>query len=204
MEELMKLIENVGEERKQIIDEIKELRENSIVKRYLELNGKNDSLFIKQKELIKQYKLKEFNSCQHLWIITKSDHDYIEGRTQRYHGCIKCGLNQEVLNKANGVSGTKFLNFEEQIMYNYLKKGIYMTKGSMIPIFCDFDLARAVYSKIRENNSDIDDETARKYFEISIENIRKTNVSDDIKENRANRLSLKPNFNKWNDRDAEK
>lgn len=155
-----------------------------------------------KKKLIKQFKIEEFNSCKHLWVITKSDHDYIEGRTDRFCGCIKCGLNQEVLNKANGIFGTKFLTFEEQIMYDYLKSGIHM-RGQMVPVSCDIDLARSVYSKIKENNPDIDNETAQKYFEIALDNIRKTKVTDERKENRAKRLSLSPNFNKWNARDVE-
>lgn len=203
MEELMKLIENVEEERKQIIDELEQLRKKSIVKRFLELNEKNHFLVIKQKELIKQFKLKEFNSCQHLWIITKSDYDNIEGRTQRYYGCIKCGLNQEVLNKVNYISETKYLNFEEQIMYNYLKKGIYMPKGSVIPVSCDIDLAKTIYSKIKENNPDIDDETSRKYFEITLDNITKNKSSENNKENKKKRLLLNSNFNKSNGGDIE-
>jgi len=202
MEELKKSIDNIGEERKQIIEELKELRENPIVKRYFELNEKNDSLLNEQKKLIKQFKIEEFNSCQHLWVITKSDHDYIEGRTERFYGCVKCGLNQEVLTKVSGMYGTEFLTFEEQIILEYLENGRYM-RGSVIPVSCDIDLAKSVYSKIKENNPDIDDETAQKYFEIALDNIRKTKVSDERKENRAKRLSLSPNFNKWNARDVE-
>lgn len=53
MEELKKSIDNIGYERKQIIDELKELRENPIVKRYFELNEKNDSLLNEQKKINK-------------------------------------------------------------------------------------------------------------------------------------------------------
>lgn len=196
MEELKQLIDSISEQRKQIIDEIGELRENFIVKRYLELIETNETLLNEKKELIRELRLKEFNSCQHLWIITKSDHDYIEGRTEKFYGCVKCGLNQEVLNEANSIYGTKYFNLEKQIMYDYLKKGICM-KGYMLDVFCDFSLAKSIYKKIKEYNPDIDDETVCKYFEIALDNIRKIKVSDERKENRAKRLSLSPKFNKW-------
>ena len=61
----------------------------------------------------------------------------------------------------------------------------------------DLDLAKAIYSKIKESHPDIDDETARKYFEIALDNIRKIKVNDERKVSRAKRLSLSPKFNKW-------
>ena len=202
MDKLSQSIDNVAEEREQIIDELKALREHPLVKRYLELTEKNDYLFTEQKKLIKQFKLKEFDFCEHLWIVTKCEREYIEGRTEKFCGCVKCGLNQEVLHKAEGILGVEILTFEEQIMYDYLKNGIYL-KGNIIPVSCDIDLARSIYLRIKENNPGIDDNTSRKYFEIALDNIRKTKVSDERKANRAKRLYLSSKFDRWNACDIE-
>ena len=64
-------------------------------------------------------------------------------------------------------------------------------------LVCNLDLAKAIYSKIKEAHPDIDDETARKYFEISLDDIRNIKVNDERKKSRAKRLSLNPDFNKW-------
>ena len=50
--------------------------------------------------------------------------------------------------------------------------------------------------------ADIDDETAYKYFEIALDNIRNIKVNNNRKNSRAKRLSLIPNFKKWNSSDV--
>lgn len=55
-------------------------------------------------------------------------------------------------------------------------------------IVCDLDLACEIYSKIKEAHPDIN----------ALDHIRNTKVSDDRKVNRAKRLSLNPNFKRWN------
>ena len=71
-------------------------------------------------------------------------------------------------------------------------------------LLCDLDLAMAIYKKIKEVHPYIDDELAVKYLEASLHKIRNIEVSDERKENRAKRLSLKPDFNKWTESDVMK
>lgn len=70
-------------------------------------------------------------------------------------------------------------------------------EGIRIEKLCDFDLAKAIYTKIKEAHPNIDDETARKYFEVSLNDISEIKVNDERKTNRAKRLSLDSKFNKW-------
>lgn len=60
------------------------------------------------------------------------------------------------------------------------------------------------YLNMKELHSDIDDETTIKYLKVTLHNIRKTKATEERKENRAKRLSLKPNFDKWSQCDVSK
>lgn len=70
--------------------------------------------------------------------------------------------------------------------------------GIYTNILCDIELARAIYSKIKEAHPDIDDETATKYFKVALFDIRNIVVNKDREKSRAKRLSLNPKFNRWN------
>ena len=78
---------------------------------------------------------------------------------------------------------------------NDYNKGIHSNE------ICDIKLAKAIYSRIKETHPDIDDETARKYFEIALNDIRNIKVSEKRKINRAKRLSL-GKFNNWHVKDV--
>lgn len=126
---------------------------------------------------------------------SKVEHDSWEGRVYKSCGCIKCGLDDSVLDKKR-----KWLSFHQKIMYDYLKEKY--LKGYKTEIACDLDLAQAIYSKIKEAHSDIDDEMAIKYFKVALDDIRNIKVSDERKTSRAKRLSLNHKFRRWNARDV--
>lgn len=65
---------------------------------------------------------------------------------------------------------------------------------------CDFNLATAIYLKIKENYPNIDDLTLKSYFEHALSDIQNTPVSDERKISRARRLALNSDFNNWNGR----
>ena len=75
--------------------------------------------------------------------------------------------------------------------FNYYRKGLISISS------CNLQLAMAIYNKIIEKYPDIDDETALKYFEIALDNIRDIKVSSKRKRSRAIRLNLNPNFSNW-------
>lgn len=74
--------------------------------------------------------------------------------------------------------------------------------GTDTEILCDFDLAKALFARIKAVHPDIDDKTAVRYFQIALANIRNIPVSDVRKQNRAKRLLLSSKFNKWNAKDV--
>lgn len=179
-------------QREKIVAEIKELEKNETVIRYIELTKQNETLYKQQQNLYKDIKESKFSSCKHILVYSRIDYDRYEGRTYKRCGCIKCGLNNSVLNG-------DYRLLIEGIMYNYLRNNYF--SGIETKVACDLDLAQAIYSKIKEAHPDIDDKTAIKYFEIALDNIRNIKVSDDRKVSRAKRLSLNPDFKRWNVKD---
>ena len=127
-------------------------------------------------------------------VYSKIDYDYYEGRTYKSCGCIKCGLDNSVLN------GERiWLSGSQKIMYDYLKKNYLSSDfgGIQTGILCDIDLAQAIYKKIKSNYPNIDDAQAIKFFKVSLKNIRNIKVNDERKVSRAKRLALSPDFAKW-------
>ena len=192
MNELKEILVKAEEEREQMLLQLSVLEKTEEVKKYLLLKDKSASLFFECQELIKRIKLEEFESCNHIWITTNEMVDKNKGRSCRFLGCIKCGLDQDVINKLNTIH---FLPYEEQLMCTFMENSKYIT-GIVSFESCDLSLARAIYSKIKEKNPDIDDETACKYFEIALNNMRDKRVNDEKRKSITKRLSLKPHFNK--------
>ena len=191
MESLRENYDRIVNERKSIIDELKVLEENDKIKKYFELTKKNDELYKIERDLYAEIRKEEFKKCNHVLIYSKSIYDELEQRTYRYRGCIKCGLDESV--KAD--DNYKFSSVTKA-MHDCL--GWVNIKGKYIDYVCDLELARAIYNRIKEVHPDINDETAIKYFEIALDNIRNIKVSEERKEKRANRLCLRKGFNNWN------
>lgn len=196
MENLKDKYNQVVSERKDIIDKINVLSENETVKEYFSLRQQNDELAREQNNLYKQIKVGEYSSCNHIWVNTLHDYDSWEGRSYNYHGCVKCGLDKRVFHLMESYHSPDWLTLDQRIMYDFMRNRSYGS-GIDTNLLCDLDLARAVYAKIKEVHPDIDDETAVKYLKVALHNIRDTKVSDERKESRAKRLSLKSGFNKW-------
>lgn len=196
MTTLKERYEEIVSERKKLIAKINELANDDKVKKYFELCRQNDSLATQQKDLYKRIRIEEYSYCNHIWVTTLHDYDSIEGRSYNYCGCMKCGLDQRVFHLMENCHKLDYLTLEQQIMYNFMYGSSYKS-GIDTKVLCDLDLAKAIYAKIKEVYPDIDDEMARKYFEIALDNIRRTKVSDERKTNRAKRLLLNPKFNKW-------
>lgn len=194
MENLKSKYDKVVEDRKKVIQELDELKENEFVKRYFELSKIDNKLSIEQHGLYTKIKIEEFSSCDHLWITCEFNVDKIDGHTERFDGCIKCGLNWKIFREDYNSLET----VDERIMHYVLNSDRAIAEGHTLNEFCNLELGKAIYSKIIENNPNIDEETACKYFEIALNNIRNIEVNDDRKISRAKRLSLNPSFNKWN------
>lgn len=194
MVDLNKQYDEVAKQRSEIIKEMKELEETDILKKYFDLKKQNEELFSEQVMLYRNKKMDEYSACNHILVYSKIDYDRYEGRTYKSCGCIKCGLDNSVLDEEHD-----YLSGTQKIMYDYLKNNYLSSDygGVHTEILCDMDLAQAIYAKIKEANPFIDDDTAIKYFRYAIECIRNIKVSDERKESRAKRLTLQPDFNKW-------
>lgn len=180
---------DIDKEYRNIEKEIWGLEENPIVKKYIELQAKKNALATKRKNLYGLMKYGEYENCNHLWGISMDEYgeyDYV---------CVKCGLNYKSLRLTNRGKEDS-LSFDERVMASVLK-GQSFVNDADINIVCDIELAMALYKKIREYHPDIDDKTAVKYLEIALEDIRNIEVSEKRKKNRAKRLGLSKDFNRW-------
>lgn len=190
MSNLKRKYEELENQREKTIEELNQLEEDDRVKRYIELQSKNETLYNEQIALYQELKKEEYSSCNHILVYSEIDYDRYEGRSYKRCGCIKCGLDGSVSSQSR-----EYLPFSQKIMYDYLRKN--HLRGKETNITCDLDLAHAIYSKVKEVHPDINDDTAIGYFEIALNNIRNTKVSEERKTNRAKRLSLGSKFKNW-------
>ena len=189
MKELIKEYNLICDKLEILALEFMDLKENEYINKYFKLIYEIRKLDNKRLELYKEIKELEYKSCNHIWVYI----DSFDDSNKKMCGCIKCGLNEIV--KYYDEKGYQ-LNFKNQIMndiFNHikLKKGIYTN------ISCDLNLALAITNKIKKNNPNIDDMRLKKYFEIALDNIRNIEVSEERKRNRAKRLGLNYDFDKW-------
>ena len=171
------------EQRKRIKKEIRILEQDKNVKKYIELKKVlNDNLYNEQ-----------YNSCNHVLVYSKVYYNEFSGKSIKRCGCIKCGLDESLLDKKR-----EELSFNSKIMYDFLKEHYGVIEGYNTDNMCDLSLAKAIYFKIKDNYPNVNDMLAVKYFEIALDNIRNIKINDERKNSRARRLLLKSKFNKWN------
>ena len=149
-----------------------------------------------------------YNSCEHLFICTQirnCDGAALgfpgEIREEREYKCIKCGLDPKCGLPRFGIKNLS-LSSKVQIMTEYFRKNKRSFTESESDIVCDFNLARAIYFKIKESHPDIDDEKIVQYMKTALEDMRNIKVNEERKENRAKRLSLDSQFNRWDSDDV--
>ncbi len=203
MQNLNEKYQSVLEQREKVLKEIQDMQQQEIIKKYLELQKQKDNLEDEYNQLYKEVKMEEYKSCQHILVtdtVAGSGFNY-----QQYFGCIKCGLTSKVLDFPR----EKLNSLQLQAMYDYLYKNHFINNtfydlrrltGIETNIDCDIDLAQAIYTRIKNAHPTIDDVTAIKYFEIALNDIRNIKVNNERKINRARRLSLNDNFNRWDNR----
>lgn len=198
MENVKEQYTKTCERRIAVVEHLNELTKNPLVQRFIQLNAENKGLILKMEKLYLDMKLEEYESCNHVGVLCEVEYDRYEGRTYRTYGCIKCGLNQAM------ASGERqFLTEEEKAMIKYFKKHRYMNFQEIKNVGCDLELATAITRQIREVHLDISDEDLIQYFKNSLEHIREIPVNEQRKEARIQRLSLKPKFKNWQERDIE-
>ena len=171
MSNLKKQYNEVMSQKSETQKRIEELKKNSFIKEYFELCKKEADLSEKEEELYTEIKIEEYKSCNHLCILTDRIYDGHESRGFNMYGCIKCGLNQKIIGDVNeGIKEYSFLTPEEKIMYRF-SEALSAEKFKKTVISCDFDTAKRLYSKVKENHPNIDDETVIKYIELELNSI---------------------------------
>lgn len=183
MEDL-KRIEKINTDVKEILIKLGKAKFIDKSNAIINLESKKEELLLEHAKIVKEIQFKKYSKCNHILVKTGNDSC----------GCIKCGLDDKVLN----YNREALLPFSKN-MYDYLnEKDIKKIKGRISPVSCDISLARSIYLHIKLVHPNIDDKTATKYFEIALDNIRNIEVNDERKESRRKRLALSPIFNEWN------
>lgn len=132
-------------------------------------------------------RMEKYAECNHIWVVSDIERDSYEGRTYKYSGCIKCGLEEIVMEKSFYHSNN--MNFEQRIMFDYMSNNQYKN-GLSSSVYCDLPCAQSIYQKIKQDHPAIEDELALKYFKIALEDMRHKKVNDQRKEESAKKLSL--------------
>lgn len=186
------LYDEVNSELCSVTSKLESLSKTETVQEFIELSKKKQVLTDKSLELYKAMKYAEYDSCHHIFVCSKVEHDSCEGRAYRSYSCIKCGLDDSV-----SLQDPQHLPFDRKIMSDYLFS-IYHNGASIHGIYtdivCDIDLAKAMYLKIKEANPDIDDKTVIQYFNSALKNMKNIEVTKERQINRAKRLSLNNNL----------
>lgn len=189
MSDLSEKYESLKKLQETLILQIKQLERETSVMEYKRLNIELDNVMDELYETYKEIKLNEYNTCDHLAVITDKRKE--NGKNYFTLGCIKCGLNENAILKPRLVRSV-----DENIMAESFCDEDF--EYNLIPNYeVDIKLAHAIYSKIKEKHPNINDKLATKYFEIALDNIRNIEVSESRKQSRIKRLGLKPNFNNW-------
>lgn len=130
MTKLKEEYDELLKQREVILKELLPLEENEIVKRYIELKEKNERLFDQELSLYKEVKKEEYASCNHILVYSNIDYDGYEGRKYISCGCIKCGLDDSVLDGARD-----WLSGSRQIMYDYLRKNNFRVRALKLKFY---------------------------------------------------------------------
>ena len=141
---------NEWEEVKQ---EIRRLKQYKTVKRYLELEEESKIINKDLNNLYKKILYERYSNCNHILVMSDYDYDSYEGRSYRYYGCIKCGLDEGVINRGYG------LNKEENTMLELMNEyEVHRIGGKQTGIACELSDARELYNEIIENDKDLSDD----------------------------------------------
>lgn len=115
---------------------------------------------------LRKIKFEEYDNCNHILIYSKIKNDSSNGYIHSYQGCIKCGLDESVIDKNN-------LTHDEQIKYDYLKcKGIRNLHGIKIDVDEDLSIVQKLYMLIKKEHPTISDDIVVQYLEYIMNNAK--------------------------------
>lgn len=153
MKNLNKEYEKKINEWEEVKQKIKKLKQYKSVKRYLELEEESRNINKDLNDLYKKILQERYANCKHIVVMSDYDYDSCEGRSYRYYGCIKCGLDEGVIHRGYG------LNKEENTMLELMDEyKVYRIGGKQTGIACELRDARELYNEIIENDKDLSDD----------------------------------------------
>ena len=144
---------NLNKEYEKKINKWEKLKQYKSVKRYLELEEECKNINKDLNNLYKKILFERYTNCKHIVVMSDYDYDSWEGRSYRYYGCIKCGLDEAVAKRGYG------LNKEESTMLELMNEyKVYRIGGKHTDIACELEDAKELYSEIIENDKDLSDD----------------------------------------------
>lgn len=104
--------------------------------------------------------------------------------------CIKCYISQKHVKSQGKLMLRRYQKPNTVIQSEYARK---LNLRSFKPLsYPSFELGQAVYQRILDRNPNIDEETAKRYYESAIRNIIGKTMPEEKHRDRARRLQLKP------------
>lgn len=147
------LLKKIIDERKLINKRLDKLKEDSKVKRYIELTRELIRIDKTYEDLEYQRIINTCSSCNHLFAVTETEVDYYEGRSYHHLGCLKCGVDTHMYENA--------VTNEEKAYATYMRK-VHLNPSNNSKLYLDsykeFLEARFVYLELRDKYEEISDE----------------------------------------------
>ena len=167
LEKQEELLDKMNKAKNKIQNRITTLKKDSNVKRYLKLENDLEEINQDYDDLKYQYTLKKCECCNHLFVVSGKEEDYIEGRTYYEFGCLKCGVDTH-LYELNEIKG--FAPYIEYMKNNHLtpqnNTGLYYNN------FNEFLNARELYLELKEKNKAASDKEIIKMLKMNKEKKR--------------------------------
>lgn len=167
IEEMKERLENLKKEQSEVETELIQLRENELIKRYIELCNKESSITYKFKKMSLDIDTEIMKSCNHLFIIGHRD-SYFDGHksvTDTYPYCVKCGLDAKYIDR--DTFSYEFLTPLQKQMINIYRNGC---KGIYWKHYCKPIIATQIYRDLRKGLPNLSDEELFEHFKVAITN----------------------------------
>ena len=169
------LLEKIIDERNLVNKRLEELKEDSKVKRYIELTKELIKLDQQYNDVEYQSIINTCSTCNHLFAISETVVDYFEGRSYHHYGCLKCGVDTHLYEYA-------FTNVDKAYASYMRKTYLNPTNNSKLYLenYHEFLEARSIYLEYREKYKEISDEDVVRLVKEKLEENKKVKKNKNI------------------------
>lgn len=174
MNNIKRKYKRVSNELRTTYNELEILEKEDMVKRYIKLKEKEEKLEEKKMEIYEELQLNIYSTCNHIFARSYTECDYYEGRTYRYYGCVKCGLDTIIYSDLYyDLSVGK-----EKIMDNFFKQTLGKTESIRHYVAC-FKIIDRDYAKVKEIYDEIKN---KRLSDSELQIILESKLDDENKE----------------------